>query len=68
LSIPKINKTGKQLQECKRGQIVKFPAGMSQDDVLDLAEEYGFSVWFYEPGDPEYKKHGRNVVRLIRRY
>lgn len=64
MAIPKITKTGKQLSNCRKGQIVKFPTNMAQMDVEEIAESYGFRIWFYEPGDPEYNKHGRNVVRL----
>ena len=65
MPIPKITKSGNGLKECKRGQIVKFPQSMAQMDVEDVAEPFGFRIWFYEPGDAEYKKHGRNVVRLM---
>jgi hypothetical protein len=39
---------------------------MGQQDVQDIAAEYGFQIWFYEPGDPQYTKHGRNIVRLMK--
>jgi hypothetical protein len=64
MAIPKITKAGKGLINCKKGQIVKFPTAMAQMDVEEVAESFGFRIWFYEPGDPEYRKHGRNVVRL----
>jgi hypothetical protein len=64
MAIPKITKTGKPLERCRKGQIVKFPTTMAQGDVEEVAESFGFRIWFYEPGDPEYNKHGRNVVRL----
>ena len=67
MAIPKITKgRPKILVDCKIGQIVKFPTTMGQDDVREIAKEYGFQIWFYEPGDPEYRKHGRNVVRLMK--
>lgn len=64
MAIPKIMKNGKGLDYCRKGQIVKFPTAMAQVDVEEVAEKHGFRIWFYEPGDPEYNKHGRNVVRL----
>jgi hypothetical protein len=64
MAIPKITKAGNKLKECRKGQIVKFPTNMAQVDVEEIAESYGFRIWFYEPGDPEYNKHGRNIVRL----
>lgn len=39
---------------------------MAQIDVEEIATEYGFRVWFFEPGDIEYQKHGRNIVRLMK--
>jgi len=64
LAIPRITKSGKELIKCKKGQIVKFPTTMAQMDVEEIAHGFGFTIWFYEPGDQEYNKHGRNVVRL----
>jgi hypothetical protein len=45
---------------------VKFPTTMGQIDIQEIATEYGFRVWFFEPGDMEYNKHGRNTVKLIK--
>jgi hypothetical protein len=39
---------------------------MAQGDVAEIAEEFGFNVWFFEPGDMEYNKHGRNVIKLLK--
>jgi len=64
MAIPKITKSGKELIKFKKGQIVKFPTTMGQMDIEEIAESFGFRIWFYEPGDPQYNKHGRNVVRL----
>ena len=65
--ILKITKARSQkLGECKVGQIVKFPTTMGQMDIQEIATEYGFRVWFFEPGDMEYNKHGQNIVKLIK--
>jgi len=39
---------------------------MAVSDVSQIAEEFGFNVWFFMPGDMEYNKHGRNIVRLLK--
>lgn len=39
---------------------------MGQMDIEEIAESFGFKIWFYEPGDQEYKKHGRNIVKLMK--
>ena len=65
--IPKITKgTTKKLAQCKVGQIIKFPTAMAQIDIEEIATEYGFRVWFFEPSDIEYQKHGRNIIRLMK--
>lgn len=65
MAIPKVTKTGKQLNNCKKGQIVKFPTSMAQRDIEQLAEKYRFRIWFFESSDIQYQKHGRNTVRLM---
>jgi hypothetical protein len=49
----------------KKGQIVKFPKNMSEDDIVELVASYKFKVFFYEPGSTEFNKYGKNTCRLL---
>jgi len=55
----------KLLQKMKKGQIVKFPKNMSEDDIVELVASYKFKVFFYEPGSTEFNKYGKNTCRLL---
>jgi len=37
---------------------------LSEDAIIQIVGNYGFGVWFYEPGTMEFQKFGRNTCRL----
>ena len=65
LTIPKVTKANhKILREAKKGQFIKFGNSLNQEEILDIANDYGFGIWFCEPDTMEFHKFGKNTCRL----
>ena len=65
LTIPKVTKSNhKILKETKKGQFIKFGNSMNPEEIINLAADYGFGIWFCEPDTMEFHKFGKNTCRL----